>query len=99
MSEALPRRANWEHLQKQAKAMLRANLQKDAKAKLANAQREIARKYGFASWAKLKQAVLATKEVDPLKLARDAFESDDAATLAKLIREYPQLTEVVNQPI
>jgi len=99
MSEALPPRANWEHLQKQAKAMLRANRDEDAKAKLADAQREIARKYGFASWGKLKQAVLASEKVDPLKLAKDAFESDDAATLRKLIRDYPQLKEVVSQPI
>ncbi|HEV8293585.1 MAG TPA: ankyrin repeat domain-containing protein, partial [Tepidisphaeraceae bacterium] len=99
MSEALPPRANLEHLKKQAKGLLAKHRGKDRKSKLADAQRMIARKYGFASWAKLKAHVAASENVDPLKLAKDAFEVDDAKTLRKLLHEYPQLKDVVNQPI
>jgi len=99
MSEALPPRANLEHLKKEAKALLRAQGSKDRKPKLADVQRTIAKKYGFASWAKLKAQVSAAEPVDPLKLAQGAFHKDDAKALRELMKKYPQLKEVVNQPI
>jgi ankyrin repeat protein len=99
MPESLPPRASLEHLKKEAKALLRWRRAKDQKAKLADVQRAIAKKYGFASWAKLKSQVEASETVDPLKLAHDAFGKDDAEGLRQLIRKYPQLREVVNQPI
>lgn len=95
MSESLPPRANLEHLKKEAKALLR----KDRKKKLADVQRTIARKYGFASWAKLKEHVSASEQVDPLKLAHEAFQKDDAKALRQLFQQYPQLKGVVRQPI
>src|SRR5215204_2184670 len=99
MSEALPPRANLEHLKKEAKALLRAQASKDRKPKLADVQRTIAKKYGFASWAKLKAQVSAAEPVDPLRLAQEAFHKDDAKALRELMKKYPQLKEVVNQPI
>src|SRR5439155_17849940 len=99
MPESLPPRANLEHLKKQAKELLRSHRKKDPKAKLADVQRAIAKKYGFASWAKLKERVEAGQKVDPLKLAHDAFAADDAKGLEELMRQYPHLKEVVNQPI
>ena len=86
MSEALPPRANLEHLKKEAKALLRAQGSKDRKPKLADVQRTIAKKYGFASWAKLKAQVSAAEPVDPLKLAQEAFHKDDAKALRELLR-------------
>src|SRR5687767_9844215 len=99
MSEALPPRVNLEHLKKQAKAMLRKQRGKDSESKLAGVQRTIARKYGFASWARLKAHVENEAPADPLKLARDAFEADDAKVLRELLKTYPQLKEAVNQPV
>src|SRR6266550_2189628 len=36
---------------------------------------------------------------DPLRLAKKAFEANDAESLGVLLNKYPQLKEVVNQPI
>src|SRR2546421_209802 len=37
--------------------------------------------------------------IDPLRLAKEAFEANDAESLGLLLNKYPQLKEVVNQPI
>ena len=37
--------------------------------------------------------------IDPLRLAKEAFEANDAELLGLLLNKYPQLKEVVNQPI
>jgi ankyrin repeat protein len=110
----LPPRPDLEHLKNQAKALLRAYREKDAEAvaqfrslslrrgvepKLAHAQRLIARQYGFASWAKLKAHVAAAASPDPTKLLGAAFQRDDVATLRDLMSEYPELKNLVNQPI
>ncbi len=73
---ALPASPNWEHLQKQAKTLLKSYLSGQSQAiaevhryernpdphsfRLVDAQRILARAYGFASWARLKQEVLKT---------------------------------------
>jgi len=54
MSRELPEFPNLEHLKKQAKVRLRQLQQRDAGAKLTEAQLAIAREYGFASWTRLK---------------------------------------------
>ena len=60
MSRQLPEKPNLEHLKKQAKDLLRVLQRGDAapeSPKLADAQHLIAREYGFANWAKLKEHV------------------------------------------
>jgi hypothetical protein len=57
MSRELPPRPSLEHLKKQAKDRLEVLLQSDPKAQLADAQHDVARDYGFASWPKLKAHV------------------------------------------
>ena len=52
-SQSLPERPNLQHLKNQAKDLLRAG----GAASLAEAQFQIARSYGFASWPKLKAHV------------------------------------------
>src|SRR5256886_1486714 len=37
--------------------------------------------------------------IGPLRLAKEAFEANDAELLGLLLNKYPQLKEVVNQPI
>ena len=57
MSRSLPARANLEHLRNEAKQRLKQLRTQDATAKLTDAQRRVAREYGFASWRQLKAAV------------------------------------------
>jgi len=57
MSQQLPPRPNLEHLKKQAKALAHDVQQRDPAFTLSDAQHEIARRYGFASWPKLKAHV------------------------------------------
>src|SRR5689334_13860205 len=89
MSELLPVRPSLEHLRKEAKALLRADTGADAEGtQLADAQHVVAKKYGFASWPKLKQhvqritaqAIEAADESRPLPKA--ANDRDFAAVRA-----------------
>jgi len=59
MPRELPQLPNLEHLKKQAKLRLRKLKERKPEAKLADAQRLLAREYNFASWAKLKAQVEA----------------------------------------
>lgn len=54
MSRELPSKANLEYLKKQAKELLAELLPAQPGFKLADAQRELARDYGFPNWAALK---------------------------------------------
>jgi hypothetical protein len=113
MSEQLPPRANLEHLKNQAKALLRAYRGNDpqavasfrtifpagAKPTLADAQRLIARQYGFASWAKLKAHLSASPHADPLELAKLALKNDDADSLRLLLSAHPRLRQMIDEPI
>src|SRR5688500_13252948 len=56
--------------------------------KLADAQRVVAREYGFESWATLKQ-YLATRP--PEQLIFDAIASDNAAAVESLLADDPKL--------
>ena len=53
----LPARPNLEHLRNEAKQRLKTMRAQDADVRLADAQRLVAREYGFASWRQLKAAV------------------------------------------
>lgn len=67
-SRPLPDRPNLRHLKEQAKDLLKSGAVKS----LAEAQFQIARLYGFASWPKLKAHVATFEEVGQLKQAIDA---------------------------
>jgi ankyrin repeat protein len=71
--------------------------------KLADAQRLIAREYGFASWAKLKAHVEsvapAAPPVDPFEEVKAAFRRDDAAAVREMLRRHPALRARVNEPV
>jgi ankyrin repeat protein len=57
MADALPARPNLDWLRKTAKDELDTLKAADPAARLADAQRQVARRYGFASWRKLKAHV------------------------------------------
>jgi ankyrin repeat protein len=113
MPQQLPPRANLDHLKNQAKALLRAYRESDpqavarfrellspsAKPKLADAQRLIARQYGFASWPKLKARISASPQPNPLELAKLALKNDDADALRQLLSTHPELKQLINEPL
>lgn len=77
----LPPRANLEHLKNEAKERLKA-LRADApQARLADAQREIARSYGFPSWRALK-AHIEPRPIDVQSMAPLLWVFDMPASIA-----------------
>lgn len=81
---ALPERPNLRHLKDQAKDLHHAG----HTATLADAQFEIARSYGFASWPKLKLHVESLHEVGMLK---HAIDTNDLVGLRTLMTRNPEL--------
>jgi hypothetical protein len=57
MSRTLPSNPSLEYLKKQAKDLLQRLQERDAAVQLADAQHELARSFGFASWPRLKAHV------------------------------------------
>jgi ankyrin repeat protein len=83
-TQALPDRPNLRHLKDQAKDLLKV-----AKAaSLADAQFQIARLYGFASWPKLKAHVESFEEAGQLK---QAIDTDDFARVQTMLTRNPAL--------
>ena len=80
----LPDRPNLRHLKDQAKDLLKAG----GAASLADAQFQIARLYGFASWPKLKAHVESFEEIGQLKLAID---TNDIARVKTMMTRSPTL--------
>lgn len=76
-SQTLPDRPNLQHLKNQAKDLLRAGSAQS----LADAQFQIARMYGFASWPKLKAHVESLGEVGELKSAIDRNDLDQVRSM------------------
>lgn len=110
MSRDLPAKPNLEHLKKQAKSLLSDYLQGDATAvarfgsiahpKLADARQVLARDYGFATWAKLKEHVdaLATAS-NPAEALKAAVLANDAVRVGEVLARYPELKSKLNDPM
>jgi hypothetical protein len=84
--QPLPDRPNLRHLRNQAKDLLRAGRAPS----LADAQFQIARLYGFASWPKLKAHVESFEEVGQLK---QAIDTNDIARVQTMMTRNPRCTE------
>jgi ankyrin repeat protein len=80
----LPDRPNLRHLKDQAKDLLKAG----AAASLADAQFQIARLYGFASWPKLKAHIECFEEIGQLK---QAIDTNDIARVKTMMTRNPAL--------
>jgi len=80
----LPDRPNLRHLKDQAKDLLKAG----GAASLADAQFQIARLYGFASWPKLKAHVESFEEIGQLK---QAIDTNDIARVKTMMTRSPTL--------
>lgn len=68
---------------------------------LSDAQLVIAREYGFASWAKLKQHVESIRPGpdNPHELFRRAFEDQDATRFRELLERFPEAKALIDEPI
>jgi ankyrin repeat protein len=82
--EALPANPNLRHLKDQARDLLRLQ---EAQS-LSEAQFKIARRYGYASWPRLKAYIESLGLVGELKAAIDA---NDLAQVKRLMTRYPDL--------
>lgn len=80
----LPDRPSLRHLKNQAKDLLKAG----EAASLTEAQFKIARRYGFASWLKLKAHVDSLEEVGQLK---QAIDTNDLERVKALMTRNPEL--------
>jgi ankyrin repeat protein len=75
--QSLPEHPNLQHLKNQAKDLLRAG----SAASLADAQFQIARTYGFASWPKLKAHIEVLGETGELKSTIDRNDFDSVRAM------------------
>ncbi len=104
MSEPIPERADIRQLRTQAKELLRALHQGEpladgqvmADAKLSDAQRLIARKYGFSSWPKLVDQIETPVLVEQFK---EAIQFGNAAEIERLLRTKAAIRSRINEPI
>jgi hypothetical protein len=72
-ARALPAKPNLEHLKNEAKHRLEMLRAKTPAAKLAEAQHQLAREYGFANWRELKAQVEARSGVQPSAIEQAAI--------------------------
>jgi ankyrin repeat protein len=102
----LPARPNLDHLKNEAKALHKAFNQRDAAAierirdtigdqetlKLTDAQRAIAREYGFPTWARLRGHVQsAAKDDDPIAAFLTAAQEQDRERAQRVLDEHPEI--------
>ena len=114
MSRELPARPNFEHLKKQAKELLQQFERGDSAAielfgtlgspqsakapKLADAQRLIAREYGFESWAALKSHV-AMHSGDDFEALAAAIKADETSVVLHILKSSRTIRAKINDPL
>ena len=91
----LPDNPNLEHLKKQAKELLRTLPQGN---KLADAQHQLAKEYGFATWTKLKSHV-ESFSLTPAEALREAVREMNPTRVRELIERFPQLRATIDAPL
>ena len=104
MNKTLPERPDLEQLKKQAKdllngvragqaeALARVPQNERASFALADAQRILAREYGFLSWTKLKERVEMSAPARAARTLISASLQGQADKVAEILREYPRLS-------
>src|SRR5438105_10831777 len=94
-ASALPDKPDLDWLKKQAKRRLTELRAADTTAKLADAQFDLAKRYGFSSWRVLK-AHIDSLSIDGQLL--DAAKQGDATRLAALLDAHPDKLHVTQKP-
>jgi ankyrin repeat protein len=90
MSLALPERASLEYLKKLAKERLTDLRATNSTAKLADAQRDIARQYGFSSWRALKIEI-DRRSTPQIAAFSQACAGGDVDAIRALLQDHPDL--------
>jgi len=114
-SRALPSRPSLEQQKTRAKELLESFAAGDPESRarvqaalpdkqritLADAQFVLAREYGFANWAALKQHIGAHADAGrpPLELMHDALRHHDASAVRRLLENHAELRERINAPV
>ena len=81
-------------------ARVRAQLPDKRSIVLADAQFVLAREYGFANWAALKQAIEErAAQVPPEKALRAAFHAHDVPAVRRLLSKHAELRARINEPV
>ena len=89
MSRSLPERPHLDHLKNEAKALLKTLRASDPAAKLTDAQRALAREYGFPTWAKLRAHVSTVRaEHDVVPEFLSAIQSQDATRARRMFETH-----------
>ena len=91
-TRSLPGRPNLDHLKHEAKALLKSLRATKPEAKLTDAQRQLAREYGFPTWAKLREFVLEwMREGRPATVNQvlRAVQGQDLEGALALVKEHP----------
>jgi ankyrin repeat protein len=111
----LPARPDLAQQKKLAKELLRAFRSNDADAiarvraqlpdkgtvSLTDAQFVLAREYGFANWAELKQRIeaLASDQLPPVEQFKKAVRDGDASAVRRVLQQHSQARAAINEPI
>src|SRR5437868_1183314 len=91
-SRFLPERPNLDHLKNEAKALHKTFREQKPDVKLTDAQRQLAREYGFPTWAKLRAHVQAVRANDEGVTAfLRAVQEQDRDTALEIVAKNPQL--------
>ncbi len=91
-SRWLPERPNLDHLKNEAKALLKTLRVRDADVKLTDAQRQLAREYGFETWAKLRTHVQGVRaDGDAVNAFLKAVQEQDRAAALAIVTRHPRL--------
>ena len=112
---ALPARPDLDQQKKLAKELLRAFRNQDADAiarvraqlpdkgvvSLTDTQFVLAREYGFANWAELKQQIdaLASEQMPPVEQFKKAVRDGDATALRRVLQRHEKARAAINEPI
>ncbi len=85
----------------ESRARIRATLPDKQHITLADAQLVLAREYGFANWAELKQQIDARLEAarSPDERVHDAFRRRDASAVRRLLESHAELRGLINAPV
>src|SRR5690348_17796742 len=91
-SRSLPERPNLDHLKNEAKALHKTLRAADADARLTDAQRQLAREYGFPTWAKLRAHVQNVRAGDDgISAFLTAIQENDRDRAQRLVVSNPRL--------
>ena len=88
---ALPQRPSLEHLRNEAKALLKVQRESAPDRSLGQAQRTVARRYGFSGWRSLKRYVDAVVDVGGRLV--EAVRQGDLNTVRYVLAGYPYLVD------